>query len=154
MTIKGLSRKQVIVLMSKVNIDNILTSANEYVTNINRALKNVKSNILVDFIYPDKLEITIVSNLVASQLNLLVMERYVKNINNVSLDDVQVLKLPQLKSYLKIIGIPFFIEGTNTPIRLNNIKAIIKASHIFNDLTLTSKPRVIKASLKSNMTVI
>ena len=93
MTIEGLSRKQVIVLMSKVNIDNILTSANEYITNINRALKNVKSNILVDFIYPDKLEITIVSNLVASQLNLLVMERYVKSINNVSSDDVQVLRL-------------------------------------------------------------
>jgi len=37
---------------------------------------------------------------------------------------------------------------------LDNIKAIIKASHIFNDLTLTSKSRVIKAFPKSNMTVI
>ena len=37
---------------------------------------------------------------------------------------------------------------------LDNIKEIIKASHIFNDLTLTSKLRVIKVSLTSNIAVI
>ena len=37
---------------------------------------------------------------------------------------------------------------------LDNIKKIIKASHIFNDLTLTSKSRVIKVSLTSNIAVI
>jgi len=94
MTAKGLSKKQVIVPMSKVNINNILTLANEHVANINRALKNVKSNILVNFIYLDKLEIIIVSNLVVLQLDFLVMERYVKSIDNVSSDDVQVLRLP------------------------------------------------------------
>jgi len=37
---------------------------------------------------------------------------------------------------------------------LDNIKEIIKASHIFNNLTLTSKSRVIKVSLTSNIAVI
>ena len=46
------------------------------------------------------------------------------------------------------------MEGTNTPIRSDNIKVIIKANHIFNDLSLTSKPRVIKASPRSNIAVI
>jgi len=82
------------------------------------------------------------------------MKRYVKSIDNISLDNVQILRLLQSKSYLKIIGIPFFIEGTNTPIRSDNIKAIIKANHIFNDLTLMLKLRVIKASSKSDMAVI
>jgi len=88
MTTKGLSKKQIIVLISEVNINNILTLANKHVANTKRALKNIKSNILVDFIYLDKLGITIVSILVALQLDLLVMERYVKSINNISSDDV------------------------------------------------------------------
>ena len=74
--------------MSKVNINNILILVNEHAANINRALKNVKSNILVNFIYLDKLGITITSNLVVSQLDLLVIERYMKSINNVSSDNV------------------------------------------------------------------
>ena len=88
MITKGPSKKQVIVPMSKVNINNILTLANKHVTNINRALKNVKSNILVNFIHLDKLGIIIASNLVVLQLDFLVMERYVKSIDNVSSDDV------------------------------------------------------------------
>ena len=88
MTTKGPSKKQVIVPMSKVNINNILTLANKHVTNINRTLKNIKSNILVNFIHLDKLGIIIASNLVVLQLDFLVMERYVKSIDNVSSDDV------------------------------------------------------------------
>ena len=38
--------------MSKVNVDNILALANEYITNINSALKNIKSSVTVDFIHP------------------------------------------------------------------------------------------------------
>ena len=70
MTMKSPSRKQVIVLMSKDNVDNIMVSTNKYVANINRALKNVKSNVMVNFIHPENTEITIVSNLVALQSNL------------------------------------------------------------------------------------
>ena len=39
MTMKGLLRKQVIVPISKDNVDNIMVSANEHITNINRAFK-------------------------------------------------------------------------------------------------------------------
>ena len=140
--------------MSKVNINNILASENEHIVNINRALKNIKSNITVNFICLENLGITIVSNSIASQSDLQVMERYVKSIENVKLDNVQILKLPQSKLYLKIIGILYFMKDTDTPIRSDNIEAIIKANHIFNNLTLISKPSVIKASSKSDITVI
>jgi len=46
------------------------------------------------------------------------------------------------------------MEGTNTSIRSDNIEAIIKANHIFNDLLLVVKLRVIKASPRSDMAVI
>jgi len=110
MTMKGPSRKQIIVLISKVKVNNILALANEHITNINRALKNIKLNVMVDFIWPDNLGITIISNLVVSQSDLQAMERYVKSIDNVSLDEVQVPRLLQLKSYLKII-VPFCVES-------------------------------------------
>ena len=46
------------------------------------------------------------------------------------------------------------MEGINSPITSDNIELIIKANYIFNNLTLASKPRIIKASPKSDITVI
>ena len=88
MTTKDPLRKQVIVLISKDNVDNIMVSANKYVTNINRALKNIKSNIMINFICPENIRITIISTSVALQSDLQVIERYVKNIENIRSDNV------------------------------------------------------------------
>ena len=70
MTTKDPLRKQVIVLMSTDNVDNIIVSANKHIANINRALKNIKSNVIVNFICPENMRITIISTLVASQSDL------------------------------------------------------------------------------------
>ena len=48
----------------------------------------------------------------------------------------------------------YLIENTNIPINSDFIELVIKSSHIFNDLSLTSKPRIIKALHKSNITVV
>jgi len=154
MTTKGSLQKQIIVLMSKTNVDNIMASLADHVTNINRALKTIKSKVMVDYIHLETMRVTIVSNAVASQSNLQVMERYIKNIENIMSDDVQVPRLPQSKSFSKIIEISYFVKDTNSPITSDNIKLIIKANHIFNDLTLMSKPGIIKASPKSDIAVI
>jgi len=52
--------------------------------------------------------------------------------------------LPQSKSYLKIIGIPYF-PNSNLQDCLNasDVETIIKQNHIFNNVTLASKLRVI-----------
>jgi len=82
------------------------------------------------------------------------MERYVKSIDNVRFDDIQGPRLPQLKLYLKITYILYFVESTDISIRSDNIEVIIKANHIFNDLSLALKPKVIKASPRSDIAVI
>jgi len=46
------------------------------------------------------------------------------------------------------------MENTNVPITLNFIELIIKSNHIFNNLLLVSKPWIIKASPKSDITII
>ena len=131
-----------------------MASSSDHVTNINKTLKNIKSNIMVDYIRPKAISVVIITNFVMVALDLQVIENYIKNIEKIIAEDVQTPRLPQSKFYLKIIGILYLMENTNTPITSEFIKAVIKSNHIFNDLLLISKPRVIKASPKSNMTII
>jgi len=82
--------------------------------------------------------VTIVTNKVVLPLDLKVIENFVKNVDNVNLEDIEAPRLPQSKSYLKIIGISYFLENTNVSITLDFVESIIK--YIFNNLLLTSKP--------------
>jgi len=46
------------------------------------------------------------------------------------------------------------MENTNIPITADFIESAIKVNYIFNNLLLTSKLQVIKASSKSNMAIM
>ena len=50
MTTKGPSRKQVILPMNNDNKMKIIEDSSNHVTNLNRLLKNIKSEIMVNFI--------------------------------------------------------------------------------------------------------
>ena len=108
MTTKGPSRKYIIIPMSSENITKFIKNSSLHVTNINRLLRNVKPKVLADFIQSYPLEIMVVTNKMASQLNLQIIKHYVKNADNINSLHVKVLRLSQSKSYLKIIGIPYF----------------------------------------------
>ncbi len=53
MTTKGLLRKQVIILMNGNNIAKFMKESLSHIVNINRALKNAKTEILINFIRSD-----------------------------------------------------------------------------------------------------
>ena len=53
MMTKGLSRKQVIVPMSNDNKVKFMLNSSAYITNINRALRNIKSETKADYICLD-----------------------------------------------------------------------------------------------------
>jgi len=76
-------------------------------------------------------------------------------LENIDSSQVDMPCLPQSKSYLKIIGIPYF-SNSNLQDYLNtsDVKTIIKQNYIFNNVILASKPRVIKVSPKSDMAII
>ena len=67
---KGLSRKQIIVPISRDNKKNFMEESNIYVSNMNKALKNIKFNILVDFICSDVASIIIITYKVTISLDL------------------------------------------------------------------------------------
>jgi len=131
-----------------------MVKSNKHVTNINKLLKDIKSDVLADFIYTNNKGIVITTNKIATKLDFKVIKNYIKNIDKVNMNDIMNLRLLQSKSYLKILDILYFVEDTNLPITLNFIKRVLQSTYIFNDIILTFYSYIIKVSLKSNMTVI
>ena len=70
MTTKGPSRKQVIVSISNDNKAKFIESSSTHITNLNRTLKNIKSEVMADFVCMDQTGIIIVTNKVTLPLNL------------------------------------------------------------------------------------
>ena len=155
MTTKGLSRKQVIILMSKENVDLFIKNSSLHVTSMNRQLWNAKSEILTDYIWAEPLGITMVTNKIAQSSNLMLIDQYIKNSNDVNTLQVEELRLPKSKSYLKIIDIPYYSHSnTQECLTSSNIETILKQNQIFNNISLASKPWVIKVSPKSDMSIV
>ena len=111
-TTKGPSRKQVIIPMVKDNINKFMKNSLIHVTNLNRNLRNAMSEVLVNFIRSDLLGIIVVTNKVSLNSNLLIIEKYVKNLENINSTQVKSSRLLQSKSYLKIIGILYYSHGS------------------------------------------
>jgi len=65
--------------MSNNNNTKFIRNSVTHITNINRILRNAKSEVLVDFIYLDPLVITVVTNKVSLQSDLQIIDHYVKN---------------------------------------------------------------------------
>jgi len=82
------------------------------------------------------------------------IKQYVKNVNNIEVNNVKAPRLSQLKSYLKILGISYFLKNSNIPILANLVKRIIKSNHIFNNIVIVSRPRVTKISSKLDIAII
>ena len=74
--------------MSNNNKAKFIMSLSEHITNIVRSLKNIKSEVMADFIHMDSISIIIVTNKVASALNLQTIEKYIKNVDYIKLEEI------------------------------------------------------------------
>ena len=154
MTTKGLSYKQIIVPMNKEVANKYIKDASNHISSINWALKVIKSSIIADFIHVDDRDIIISTNNIASPSDLQEVKKIVKNSLHDDNDQIASPRLPQLKFYLKIVGISYLNKQTNAYILPEDIEKILKSNHIFNDIILAFRPRVIKISPKSDMVII
>ena len=154
MTTKDLSRKQVIVPMNANNSKNFIKNSSSLVSNINRALKNIKSDVMADFICSNNKGMVITTNKVASSLNLQTIGRYFKNMNNIKANHVESLRLLQPKSFLKIIGILYLRKDTLASITADVIEKIVKDNHIFNNVVLVLRSSIIKVLPKLDMSIV
>jgi len=125
MTTKGSSRKQIIILIGINNSKRVIVQANNYITNINRLLKGTKSKISVNYIWSDYKGIVITTNKVVASSDMNIVEKYMKELNNVDLNDIISLRLLQSKLYLKLLSIPYFLKDTNLSIIPDIIERVI-----------------------------
>jgi len=65
-----------------------MNNSSSYVTDINKALKNIKSDIMANFICIKNREVIITTNKIAEALNLQTIEKYVKNMNDIEANKV------------------------------------------------------------------
>jgi len=113
----------------------------------------VKSTI--DDLDTDPLGITVITNKVSQQSDLQIIDQYIKNSSDINALQAEEPHLPQLKSYLKIIDIPFFPHGNSQDhLTSSDIEMILKQNQIFDNVTLAFRPRVIKVSPKSDMSIV
>ena len=151
-TTRGQSRREVIISMTKTNAELIINSAYIHISNINKYLKNSKSDTFANFIQFNVNGIIITTNKPTSDLDLSTIEKYLKNVQNVNPDSIGSPCLPKSKSYMKIIGLPYSSKlGVMSP---DIIEGVLKDLHLFKDVTLASKLHVIKASPKSDKVVV
>lgn len=137
---KGLSRKQVIVPMNIVNSNRFIILSNKHISNINRDLKNIKLDIMADFIQADHRRLVITTNKAA----------FILDFNTINSNNIMSLRLSQSK----ILDILYLIEDTNISISSDVVEIILQYTHIFNNIVFTLKPKVIKVSSKLDMAVI
>lgn len=154
MTTKDPSRKQIIIFMSTNNTERVIVQSNIHISNINRLLKDIKSEIYANFICSNKRSIILTTNNITSTLDMQTIEKYIKNLNNIDSNEIISPRLFQSKSYLKILDIPYLIKDTNLPIFADIIKIVIKSTYIFNNTVLAFRPQIIKVSLKLDMAII
>ena len=154
MTTKGPSYKQIIISMSNEIARKYSKDASIYIISINCVLKTIKSNIMADFIYVKDKGIVISTNNVTSLSHLQKIKKYVKSSLLNDANQISPPRFLQSKSYLKIVGISYLNNQSNMHILPKDIEKILKSNHIFNDIILTSRPRVIKVSLKLDMAII
>ena len=83
--------------MSEINFNIIVSQANIYVSNINRLLKGIKSEVLANLIYFDNKDIIITTNKAIAASDLNVTKKYIKTLNNTNSNNVINSWLPQSK---------------------------------------------------------
>ena len=154
MTTRDPFYKQIIVPMNKEMANKYIKDASTYISSINSTLKSIKSSIIADFVWADDRGIIISTNNIALFSNLQEVEKIIKSLLQDDEDQIASSCLPQLKSYLKIVVIPYLNDQTNIHILSEDIKKILKKSHIFNKIVLVSKPWVINVSPKLDMAII
>ena len=93
-----------------------MKESSAHVANLNRTLKNIKLEVTVNFVCFDTSGIIVVTNKVANLSDLQAIKHYVKDTNYINLNKVDSPRLPQSKSYLKIISLPYLQEDSTNPL--------------------------------------
>jgi len=83
MTTNDPSYRQIIIPIDLKNSAKILSKSAEHITNINSALRSIKSYIIIDFIYSNHSGLIVITNNIVSALDLNTVKKYIKSVNSI-----------------------------------------------------------------------
>ena len=93
MIFKRLSKRQVLVPMSQADSTKLMVLSSKHVVNINKTLNDIKSNTMAGFIWANSRGLTIMTNKVTYISDLNTIEKYIKNIDIIDLEDILAFRL-------------------------------------------------------------
>ena len=94
------------------------------------------------------------TNSVASAAELEVIKQWLKKTAGLG-ESIEIEPcLLQSKSFLKILGVPYWDSKSSLPITPTQVKAALSNSPLFEGVSLASMPRIMKTSPSSDMSVI
>jgi len=136
---KGPSRKNILISMNTTDKGKILNNTNTHTNQINGLLKSYKSSININCIRELWNSITITTNVVAASSDLTFIEKYFKGLDNLKSKDILPC-LPQSKSFLKILGVPYFGDNSSAFISIAQVEDTLSKTFMFKGITLSSRP--------------
>jgi len=107
MTMYGPTRHQVLILLNTPTVEVIMANATTAVEFCNRGLVETHSKLRVESVHKAWDGIFMFTNFVASAAELEVIKQWLKKVIGLAASTVMEPCLPQSKSFLKILGVPY-----------------------------------------------
>ena len=124
------------------------------VESCNKGLVSACSKLRVESVRKAWDGVSMSTNSVASVAELEVIKQWLKK--TAGLGEITEVEpcLPQSKSFLKVLGVPYWDSKTSLPITPAQVAEALSSSPLFESITLASMPHIMKASPSSDMSVI
>ena len=131
-----------------------MANAASAVESCNKGLVNAHSKLRVESVHKAWVGVSMSTNSVASAAELEVIKQWLKKTAGLGESTEVEPRLPQSKSFLKILDVPYWDSKSSLPITPAQVAEALSCSPLFESVTLASMPHIMKASPSSDMSVI
>ena len=148
------TRRQVLIPLTPATAEMVVANAALVVESCNKSLVSVCSKLKVESVHKAWDSVSMSTNSVASVTELEVIKQWLKK--TAGLGKVTEVEpcLPQSKSFLKVLGVPYWDSKTFLSVTPAQVAEALSSSSLFENITLASMPCIMKASPSSDMSVI
>jgi len=154
MTTHRPTRCQVLIPLDTPTAEVVVANAATAVESYNKGLVEAHFKLRVESVCKAWDGISISTNFVASAAELEMIKQWLKKVAGLAASTVVEPRLPQSKSFLKILGVPYWGNNSSLPITQAQVESVIANTPIFEGVVLASRPRIMKASPSLDMSVI
>ena len=154
MTTHRPTRHQVLIPLDTPIAEVIVANAATAVESSNRGLVEAHSKLRVESVCKPWDGIFMSTNFVVLAAELEIIKQWLKKVAGLAASTMVEPHLPQSKSFLKILSIPYWGNNSLLSITQAQVESVIANTPIFEEVVLASHSRIMKASPSSDMSVI